>query len=303
MLIKALTERVGPGHIAKHFAAFGDWLVQTAGPIKAGRDIQRYTAFFEEIRKTWGDIPDYGELVAHFGAEGLRRRRRAVRWMAGQGLVTVNRSVRENDSERRRIAACLENLPDGSRAQQVIRGYHAELEKRSRTGALTPRSIRLSLTPATALLKAALASGRDLPSQETLDALLRQIPGQHAALTGFVKWLRDTHGAEIALARKSGSTTLRKRRHTAREEMLSLLRSGADASDVAEQWRVAALIYFHGLTPKAARSVRDGKVETDRDGLRINVNGEEYWIPTPPSSAGEPTKADDHEARAGPVRA
>ena len=286
--IDALASALKPDRITDHFASFGNWLVETAGPHKAARDAVRYVGLFEEIGSRWGDIPDYAALVAHFGAEGLRRRRRALQWMVERKLVTVDATVRKHDSEKRRIAACLERLPDGSRSQQVLREYHAELEERARSRALTLRSVRLSLTPAVGFLEATSAAGRDLPNQETLDALLRRAPGQHAALAGFVRWLRERHKVAITLPRKRTSTALRRRRKSAREAMLALLRKEGEGSDIADRWRVAALVYFHDLPLKAARAVRRSDIQTDRNGLNVSVNGKEYWIPaTPPARNGE----------------
>ena len=131
-----------------------------------------------------------------------------------------------DDSERRRIAACLDRLREGSRAKQVLGEYHAALAERARTGTLSIRSIHLSLTPAVDLLEAAVADGYDLPSQETLDAVLWRSPGQHATLAGFVRWLRKTHEIAIALPQKRRSTALRRRRQATREEILQLMHEG-----------------------------------------------------------------------------
>ena len=207
--------------------------------------------------------------------------------MVERGLLSINVATREDDSERRRIAASMEKLPEGSRALTVMREYHAVLDERVRTETLTRRSMRLSVTPAVALLEAAHAAGRELPNQETLDAVLRQTPGQRAALAGVVRWLRETHDIALALAPPRAATTLKRRRERARGEMLTLMREGAGADDFAERWRNAALAYFHDLALKAAREVREDDSEVNLDGLRINVKGESYWIPSPRSATAE----------------
>ena len=279
--IENLAATLDPRCIAEHFASFGDWLAETVGPERAARDAERHAGFFEAIGETWGDIPDYAALVAHFSAEGLRRQRRVLRWMAGQSRISVDATAREDDSERRRIAASLDRLPKGSKARSVMNDYGAELGERVRAGKLSRRSMRLAITPAAALLEAARAAGQELPSQETLDGLLRKVPGQRAALAGFVRWLRETHGITLALAPRRTTATLNKRREAARREMLALLRKEGGTEGFAKRWRVGALTYFHELTLKAAREVREEDVQRDCDGLRINVNGESYWIPSP----------------------
>ena len=116
-------------------------------------------------------------------------------------------------------------------------------------------------THAHSACEAALAAGRELPSQETLEALHRETPGQRAALAGFVRWLRETHDVALALPPRRSATTLKQRRAKARRELLSLLGEEAGGSDFGERWRVAALAYFHDLALKTAREVRKGEVE------------------------------------------
>ena len=115
---------------------------------------------------------------------------------------------------------------------------------------------------------------REFPSRETLDAVLQRALGQRAALTGFVRWLRETHEVALALPSKNGATASRRRRETARQYMLALLREGADAYEIAIRWRTAALVYFHDLTVKASGMVRDEDIEAELDGLRVKIGGE-----------------------------
>ena len=283
--IETVAASLTPAAIAERFAAFGAWLIKTAGPEKAARDATRHARFFAEIGETWGDVPVYATLIAHFAAEGLRRQRRPMRWMAEQRLVSVDAAARKDDSERRRIAATMEKLPEGSHAHTVMSDYYAALNERVRSGELTRRSMRLGLTPAVALLESALGRGRELPDQDTLDALLREAPGQRSALTGFVGWLRDTHDVPLALPSKRARAALGQRRTKARREVLALLREGASTEDFAERWRVAALAYFHDVTLKTAQDVPIDDVREEDDGLRIKIKDDGYWIPLPPFEA------------------
>ena len=285
--IETIAASLEPTPIAQRFAAFGDWLIETAGAEKAARDAARHAAFFEAIRETWGDVPDYAALVANFSAEGLRRQRRPMRWLAEQGLVSIDADTREDDSEQRRIAATIKRLPEGSLAHAVMSNYCAALDERLRSGQLTWRSARLGLTPAVALLEAALGAGRDLPEQETLDGQLRETPGQRAALAGFVRWVRETHSVALKIAPRRAATALRQRRTKARGEMLALLRKGPGSEDFAVRWRTAGLAYFHDLALSAAREVREEHIQADRGGLQINVKNRGYWIPLPPSGGAQ----------------
>ena len=260
---------------------------RTVGPEKTARDVGRYGGFFAEIGKTWGGIPDYPRFVTHFGAERLRRQRTQMRWMMEQRLVVVDPAVRGEDSERRQIMGYLDRLPDGSHGKVVMEEYHALLDGRVREGKLRRHSMRLGITPAVALLEAAEEAGRELPSQETLEAVLRRAPGQHAALPGFVPWLREKHGVALALPSKNGATSLRRRRESGRKEMLTRMGEEGGGHNVGVRWRTTALVYFHDGTLKRARTIPEEDVEAHMGGLRINIQVEGYWIPAPPRADEE----------------
>ena len=122
-----------------------------------------------------------------------------MRWMEASGLVSLDADARAADSDRRRIQASLDKLPQESRERMILNGYYEHLMQRVRTGATSLRSVRLAVSPAASLLVFADVMGRMPPDQKALDGFLRQTPGQRAALSGFVKYLREKHGVEMTL--------------------------------------------------------------------------------------------------------
>ena len=78
---------------------------------------------------TWGNIPEYAKLVTHFGAEGLRRRRRAVRWMIEQDLVTVP-GRHDNEDQEREIS--IAGTLCGSRPAERIKQIRAAIAHEAR---------------------------------------------------------------------------------------------------------------------------------------------------------------------------
>ena len=194
--------------LAKGFGEFGAWLVEKIGERKVALNVSRHLEFFQQIEQQWGDIPDYAPLLQHFGAAGLRRHLTARRWMEEVGLITVDRAAREADSDRRRIEATLDRLPAGSKARDMLEEYGNRLSLRVRRGEITLRSMRLALTPAAKLLEVAAARRRLPPDQGTLDAFLRDAPGQASALNGFVSHLRRVHGAELTMPKRRDDVSL-----------------------------------------------------------------------------------------------
>ena len=179
---------------------------------RGARDAARHAGFFAEIGKTWRDVPDYAALVAHFGAEGLRRQRRPMRWMAEQRLVPVDAAAREDDSERRRIAATMERLPEGSHA----RGGHGRLLRRAQgAGALGKAQPPLyapgAYTRGGAARGGARGRARTPLSRDVGCATPRNSRTARVARE-FVRWLREMHDVSLALPPKRGGAALRQRR-------------------------------------------------------------------------------------------
>jgi hypothetical protein len=77
----------------------------------------------------------------------------------------------------------LEGDPAGLR---IPKGYHDTLLVDVKAGKLSLRFVRLAMTPAKAPLLEIQKMGLEKPDQKTVDAYLAKIPGQRAALSGFV---------------------------------------------------------------------------------------------------------------------
>ena len=201
--------------------------------------------------------------------------------MEAARLVVVDADAREADSERRRIEATLNRLPAGSEAAVVLAGYHATLRARAKAGKCTLRSAPLALSPAAGLLETA-AAGRGLPpDQRTLAAFLRQSPGQQAAISSFVTYLRRAYGTDLALPRRNPLQREKDRRANLLPELLAVMRKGGDTGTVDRRWLRIALQYFHDLPARAGKNAADNDVATDAEGITVRVKNQTYWIPWP----------------------
>ena len=179
--------------MASCFRDFGKWLGGRIGPHYAAVRLNRHLDFFLRIEGEWLRIPEYGKLLARFGAEGLRCARLPMQWMAEAGHVAVDAAAREANSETRRIDALCAGTGDGTPERAIIDGYRKALEASMADGKTTLRSIRLALSPTAALLLAGRGIGQVPPGQAALDAYLAKSPGQRAAVSGFTCHLRDAH--------------------------------------------------------------------------------------------------------------
>lgn len=266
--------------MATNFEAFGRWLGQETGEHKAAMTIHRYLPFFLEIERRWKTIPEYGKLLAHFGALRLRRVLLPMRWMEENGYVVPDTAAKEEDSERRRIAATLDKFPRESRERAILEGYHNVLMMEMKADNTTLRSIRLAMTPAAAFVLRAKEMKSMPPDQKTLDAYMEKTPGQRAAVSGFVRYLRDVHGAKISLPRSDSKKAQRNRRKKLEAEMLVLMRTSNGSEEFRRQWLSVALAYFHGLPRKVGRRIQTEGIGVHEDGsVTVTWNGQKYWIP------------------------
>ena len=84
-----------------------------------------------------------------------------------------------------------------------------------------------------------------------MEAFLRQSPGQQAAVSSFVTYLRRTYGTELALPRRSALQRQKERRARLLPELLAVTSEAGRTEGVDRRWLRIALQYFHGLPARA----------------------------------------------------
>ncbi len=272
--------------MADHFERFGAWLAVTVGDNKAAITVNRYLSFFLEIEKVWKAIPDYNRLVAHFGVEGLRRVRLPMRWMQEAGLVVKDAAVQAEDSEKRQIAGMLKALESDPAGLRVLKDYHDTLMVEVKAGKLSLRSVRLAMTPAKSLLLEAQKMGLKKPDQKTVVVYLAKVPGQRAALSGFVRYLREAHSADVVVPKVKDDTAQKVRQRKLELEMLAMMQEDGEGEEFLRRWVSVGLAYFYGVPRKVGRglAVEALKVEDEGAGAVLDFSDRSYWLPLPKGS-------------------
>lgn len=267
-----------PG-MSEAFGQFGEWLLSEVGGQKGALSIHRYLPFFVKIEKRWGRIPVYADLLTHFGAEGLRRVRLPMRWLGEARQIVPDADAREEDSDRRRIAAIMASAPSSTPAANALAAYQDRLTQRVSTGKSTVRSVRMALRPAVSLLLASADGGAKLPDQSALNRYLLEAPGQKAALTGFVNFLNEQHRLGLVLkVNEKRVSELRKKKLEA--EMLALTREAGTDENFRHRWLSVALAYFHGLPRRVGRVVLGEQIKpVEGGGYMVAWEGQGYWVP------------------------
>jgi len=265
--------------MSEDFGEFGEWLLSEVGGHKSALSIHRYLPFFLEIEKQWQRIPGYLELLEWFGAEELRRVRLPMRWLNEAKAIFAVAISREEDSDRRRIEAIMSSVPDRSLASLVLIGYRSRLMDRYNASKSTLRSVRLALRPAVSLLLVADAMGNYLPNQAALDRYLLEVPGQKAAVTGFVNFLNKEYRLEL-LPRADENRVCEVRKKKLEAEIMTLMREIGGDKESRRKWLSAALAYFHGLPRKVGKGLKDEDItDACNGGLVVVWNRARYWVP------------------------
>jgi hypothetical protein len=265
--------------MGEHFRAFGEWLSKEVGHHKAAISLKRYLSFFMDIEKQWQAIPEFAVLLKHFGTLRLRRVLLPMKWMQEVDLVVPDKLAKQEDSDQRRIAATLDKVGKTGKERTLLDGYYQALMLDLKEEATTLRSIRLTMTPAAALLLKGQEMKRMPPDQKVLDAYLEQTPGQRAAVSGFVCYLRDKHKAVLVLPKANSGKSLLHRKKKLEAEMLELMQEAGESDEFRRRWISVALAYFHGLPRNAGRRLVNESIWQDESGYVATVSGENYWIP------------------------
>jgi len=269
------------------FREFGMWLLTQVPAQKAALAIHRYFPFFYDMEKRWGKIPTYAQLLTHFDAEGLRRVRLPMRWLSETSQVLVDPQQREDASDWRRIEAITASIPSGTPASRILLAYKDALQARVTAGTATVRTVRLSLRPAVSLLAMCERSEFNMPVQAALDRYLVNVPGQKAAITGFVSFMNKHYGANLSI-RLDEKRTLSLRRKRLEAELVSLVREENRDDDFRIKWLSVGLTYFHGLPRSVGMKLGRGTITTDESGnFSILWNEKTYWVPHWDYRAGE----------------
>jgi hypothetical protein len=265
--------------LAKEFGEFGEWLLDEVGSHKAALAIHRYLPFFMEIEKKWKNIPSYSDLLTKFGAEGLRRVRLPMRWLAKTHGIVPDNTAREDDSERRRIEAIMITFPAGTPASNALNSYNNLLIGKAMANSITQRSVRLSLSPAASLLISTDSTGETLPSQKALDQYLRKAPGQKAAITGFINHLNNMYGLDlVAHINKKRSADMHRKKLEV--ELIALTGEINDSDEFRRKWISTALAYFHQLPKRLCKKISHENITDHEDGnFTIVFSNKSYWIP------------------------
>ncbi|MDP1666118.1 MAG: hypothetical protein Q8L79_13485 [Methylobacter sp.] len=255
------------------YLEFSSWLENRSGLKKTVSMLNRYLKFFIEIELLTQDSISYPILLAKYGADGLRRWMQPVSFLIEKFSLSVSEDEKLKDSERRRIVKIMNKLSADNQSKKWLDEYYGYLLERNKTSI---KSVRLAMTPVVDLLKT--IDNGDLPIQRDLNVFLKKKPGQRAAISGFVGFLKNRHKVNWVLPKQASKSKIYAKQEAERK-LVKLLRNPV-ATDVYQQKLLKAkLLYFHGLVLKSMTEKIEIK-ETDQKLKYVELSGKRYWLPS-----------------------
>ncbi|KPX09288.1 hypothetical protein ALO74_200078 [Pseudomonas syringae pv. cunninghamiae] len=260
------------------FQDFASWLFDRVGPQKAAISVNKHYRFFKEVDAKWGVMPDYDELLTHFGASKLRQTELPMRWLTESEKVQIDAQHRDRDTEERRVKAILNELPD-TWPRKLLSGYHELLAARVELHETDLRSVRLALRAAASFLKIAQLKEEMLPTMKQLEAFWRSSPGQVAAVTGFVGFLNRSYGLHLK-SKPDKNWLMKARRAKAEHELVALLKD-PEAENFESRWIAKALAYFHNVSRVSYKTLSyTSKSVSDTAGFDVAHGSATFWVPS-----------------------
>lgn len=264
------------------FGEFGEWLGNEIGVKKAAISLNRYLPFFQELFSLGATMPEYSALLVCFTTLGLRRNLLPMRFLGSTGKVMIDEESKRNAAAHGSIVKIIGKFEPGCRARKMLDLYHAVLVKRLQDGRIKQPSIPLALRPAASLLVATMANGHGLPTQKELVDYLQKSPGQRAALSGFVCFLRDQFQVALELPKALRMQDGPKQRKVLEKEMMGLMTAGAKGGEEHQRKLIeVALRYFHRVPLREARkmAIGDHLVKIDGGDMAVFSGKKHYWLP------------------------
>jgi len=261
------------------FGEFVEWLIQQVGSNKAALKIHHYFPFFLDIEKQWQRVPTYSDMLSYFGAEVLRRNKLPMRWLQEKRKIEPDPVLQREDSEQRSIKTLLTSVPQGTICARYLMSYKDHLMMRLKTGRTSLRSVRLALKPAISLLLTNDPKCETLPNQATLDQYLLNVPGQKAAITGFINFLNNELGTDFVINVNRKRVEKRRKRQL-EKKIIALMRERGNDKDLGftRKWLQIAMEYFHDVRVPVRSNLTWYKDEQE-EWITVIWNGQSYPIP------------------------
>lgn len=264
------------------FSLYVRWVVEHNDVKRLCSALVRHAEFFAALDKYPNTHWDEAFVLRVFGTRRMRKYELPMRWLQERHELVLTPEAKRSNAAIQTSRKLVQKVPTGSLAEAVLQAFFDELYARVEAGQIKPWSMRMALSPAVSLLLAASPKGAELPNQSTLNEILRSAPGQRAASSTFLKFLKIRYAVEL-VARKTTSHGVANARKRLGARLSEIANSDQLDSKSRRQWDVTALRYFHRLNKHQAQEiVKTAKRVLLRSGDELHLEGQVFWLPHPP---------------------
>lgn len=290
-----LSELLHGESVRQAFSAYVRWAVEHTDAKRLCLALVRHVEFFSILDQHPGAIWDGVFVLQVFGTHKLRKYELPMRWLEAQYAVEFAPGAKRANAEAHTSRKLLTSVPAGTMARDLLQAFFDELHMRVEFGKIKPRTMRMALRPAVNLLLAASAEGTSLPDQKALDDMLENAPGQRAAVSTFLGFLKARHKVEL-IVRKNPSRKDADTRKKLGAQLAEIANSGRHDSKARQLWDETALRYFHRLSKGQAKEIAKTAVrEAQSEGEALRVGLQVFWVPSLPWRDAAQSQA-DHES-------
>ncbi|GKT18911.1 hypothetical protein AVHY2522_20565 [Acidovorax sp. SUPP2522] len=246
--------------------------------------VRKHTDFFDLLDQNASQTWDAKFLLKTFGTGMLRKFELPVRWMAQERGVFLSEVAKGESAALRSAAGLLDRAPAGSKAHELLAEFGSELRARLGAGQIKANSLRMALRPAVQLLERSEPPWQAIPDQRTLERLLTDIPGQRAAASTFLGFLKKRYQVELSTS-QAVAAALTARGRELGNDLAALARVKERDEGFPRQWGVTALQFLHRLKPTQAHALWAAGSRVEHiDGYEVVRDGKRYWVPNPPKT-------------------
>jgi hypothetical protein len=268
--------------VRQAFASYMGWALRHTDAERLCLALTRHVEFFITLDQHPNAVWDEDFVLRFFGTGKLRKYELPMRWLQEQQALALAPEAKQANAEIQTSRKLLQSLPAGSVAGAVLQAFFDELHARVEAEKIKPRSMRMALRPAVSLLRAASPECAAMPDQAALNDMLRRAPGQRAAVSTFLGFLKTRYSIELA-AHQSAAHRLAHAREKLGAKLAEIAKSSRRDAKARRLWDVTALRYFHHLKKVHANQIAKTATRTaSSDGDELQVNSQTFWLPRPP---------------------
>lgn len=277
-----LTEMFHLEPVRQAFASYMGWALRHTDAERLCLALTRHVEFFITLDQHPNAVWDEAFVLRVFGTGKLRKYELPTRWLQEQQALVLLPEAKQANAEIQTSRKLLQSLPAGSVAGAVLQAFFDELHARVEAEKIKPRSMRMALRPAVSLLRAASPECAAMPDQAALNDMLRRAPGQRAAVSTFLEFLKTRYSIELA-AHQSAAHRLVHPREKLGAKLAEIAKSSRRDAKARRLWDVTALRYFHYLRKTQAQElVKTANRITSVGGDELQAGSQVFWLPHPP---------------------